>query len=507
MEEIIEKLVKLTADATWEMYGAAITAVVVAYYVSTKVWRRSLPPGPTPLPILGSALGILGQPLYVTFEKLRQQYGDVFCIRVGSKNIVVINGYEAITEALVTNSRKFSGRPAITWTGVTEGHGFFSLSGPVYHQQKGVIMEILSGISWNKKEATELRIQKSAANLIAWLEEKVGEPVDPHVYLNTAVCNVNTEPVMGLTFAPTDDLMVAVSKIAMEIFIDAGAQNVNNYFTFLRHLPGDPTNYKVLVNNAMAAKKVVIGVIQSHKEKFEENPTAERADFIDHYLQKLESGADPSCTEKQLIAVVLDLFAMAIEAPATSLRWAILLACKHPEAQKQIQHEIDTVMKGEAPALQHQPEMHYTNAFIHEVQRYVNLASINLPHATTDNVTFRGYSIPKGTIVIPNLASIHFDSQTYAEPRVFKPERFLSSGAFQKPKEFMPFSAGTRVCPGANIGRWLLFLFLTTILQRFSVRLEGGVGADKYGLIRFPGDFKAVFDERGQKANAVNGTG
>ena len=39
---------------------------------------------------------------------------------------------------------------------------------------------------------------------------------------------------MGVKFTPSDDLMIAVSKIAMDIFIDAGAQNVNNYFTFLR---------------------------------------------------------------------------------------------------------------------------------------------------------------------------------------------------------------------------------------------------------------------------------
>jgi len=58
--------------------------------------------------------------------------------------------------------------------------------------------------------------------------------VDPQIYLDTAVCNVTSGPLMSITFKPTDDLMLAVSKIAMDIFIDAGAQNVNNYFTFLR---------------------------------------------------------------------------------------------------------------------------------------------------------------------------------------------------------------------------------------------------------------------------------
>ena len=61
-----------------------------------------------------------------------------------------------------------------------------------------------------------------------------GQPINPQIYIDTAVCNVNSVPVIGVEFKPTDDLMQALSKIAVDIFVDAGAQNVNNYFTFLR---------------------------------------------------------------------------------------------------------------------------------------------------------------------------------------------------------------------------------------------------------------------------------
>ena len=61
-----------------------------------------------------------------------------------------------------------------------------------------------------------------------------GQPINPQIYIDTAVCNVNSVPVIGVEFKPTDDLMKALSKIIAEIFVDAGAQNVNNYFTFLR---------------------------------------------------------------------------------------------------------------------------------------------------------------------------------------------------------------------------------------------------------------------------------
>ena len=68
---------------------------------------------------------------------------------------------------------------------------------------------------------------------------------------------------------------------------------------------------------------------------------------------------------------------------------------------------------------------------------------------------------------------------------------------------------GTRTCPGRNISQWQLFILLTTLLQRFDVRLDGDVGEDIYGLIRYPGDFKVVFSDRKSQVTesvSVNGS-
>ncbi|KAF6029019.1 CYP2D6 [Bugula neritina] len=197
-----------------------------------------------------------------------------------------------------------------------------------------------------------------------------------------------------------------------------------------RDMPGDPTNYHVLMKNASTAMDVLSGVITSHKEKMVENPSSPPADFIDHYLQMMQSGAEPTCTDAQLLAVVTDLFAMGIEATATMLRWALLLLSQHPQVQTRIQKEIDEVMGKTTPSLAHQPEMNFTNSAITEIKRYVNLVSINLPHAATEDAIFQGFFIPKGAVVLPNLASIHYDEETYAEPMTFKPDRFIEGGSF-----------------------------------------------------------------------------
>ena len=73
--------------------------------------------------MLGNAVSILGNPLHVTFDKMQKKYGDIFSLRLGRTEIVVINGYENIKKALVAQAKNFNGRPDITWTGITQGHG------------------------------------------------------------------------------------------------------------------------------------------------------------------------------------------------------------------------------------------------------------------------------------------------------------------------------------------------------------------------------------------------
>uniref|UniRef100_A0A8C5M3D2 Uncharacterized protein n=1 Tax=Leptobrachium leishanense TaxID=445787 RepID=A0A8C5M3D2_9ANUR len=100
--------------------------------------------------------------------------------------------------------------------------------------------------------------------------------------------------------------------------------------------------------------------------------------------------------DENLVNLVANLFAAGMETTSTTLRWGILLMMKYPEIQKKVQHEIDNVIGSFQPQIDHRKEMPYTDAVIHEIQRFGNILPGNLPHATTQDVTFRGYFLPKG---------------------------------------------------------------------------------------------------------------
>ncbi|XP_054947711.1 vitamin D 25-hydroxylase isoform X2 [Physeter macrocephalus] len=194
--------------------------------------------------------------------------------------------------------------------------------------------------------------------------------------------------------------------------------------------------------------------------------------FVDAYLDEMDQGKnDPSSTfsKENLIFSVGELIIAGTETTTNVLRWAILFMALYPNIQGQVQKEIDLIIgPSGTPSWDDKCKMPYTEAVLHEVLRFCNIVPLGIFHATSEDAVVRGYSIPKGTTVITNLYSVHFDEKYWRDPEIFYPDRFLdSNGYFAKKEALVPFSLGRRHCLGEQLARMEMFLFFTTLLQRF----------------------------------------
>lgn len=148
--------------------------------------------------------------------------------------------------------------------------------------------------------------------------------------------------------------------------------------------------------------------------------------------------------------------------------------------------------------------MPFTEALIAETLRFSSITPSGVQHKALRDITFRGYTIPKNTVITSNLYYIHHDPKVWGDPENFRPERFLSPDGkvFKKHEALMPFSTGRRQCIGESLARDSLFLFATNVFQRFWVKFDengpqnGFDSKASFTFIITPKPYSVIFKDR-----------
>uniref|UniRef100_A0A8D0X799 unspecific monooxygenase n=1 Tax=Sus scrofa TaxID=9823 RepID=A0A8D0X799_PIG len=231
----------------------------------------------------------------------------------------------------------------------------------------------------------------------------------------------------------------------------------SNFPALIDYLPG--SHNKVFKNSAYV-KSYILEKVKEHQTSLDINDPWDFRLFPDqdgrvYMLEK--HNHQMVFTLENLIATAVDLFRAGTETTSTTLRYGLLLLLKHPDVTAKVQKEIDSVIeRHRSPCMQDRSHMPYIDAVVHEIQRYIDLVPNGLPHA--------------GTTVLTSLTSVLRDDQEFPNPEVFDPGHFLDeSGNFKESDYFMPFSTGKQICMGEGLARMELFLFLTSILQKFTL--------------------------------------
>ncbi|NWI36082.1 CP2C8 protein, partial [Picathartes gymnocephalus] len=461
-----------------ELLGVTVVLLVcIACLLSFAAWKgRSgkgkMPPGPAPLPILGNLLQVKPNNLAKTLQKLSEEYGPVFTVHLGSDPVVVLHGYDVVKEALVDRADEFAARGHMPiGDRANNGLGIVFSNNEPWLQVRRFSLITLRNFGMGKRSIEE-RIQEESDYLLEEINKTNGIPFDPTFMLSCSVSNVICSIVFGKRYDYKDKKFLALMNNMNNIFEMMNSRWGQLYQMFsniLDYLPGPHNNIFAELD---ALKAFVAEEVKLHQASLDPNSPQ---DFIDCFLSKMQEEKDhpnSSFHMKNLITSTFDLFTAGTETTSTTLRYGLLLLLKYSKIQEKIQEEIDQVVgRSRKPCVADRTRMPYTDAAVHEIQRFISLIPLALPHTVTKDTSFRNYIIPKGTTIFPNLSSVLHDSKEFPNPHEFNPEHFLNKNStFRKSDFFMPFSAGKRICPGEGLARMEIFLFIATILQNFTLK-------------------------------------
>ncbi|XP_050458694.1 methyl farnesoate epoxidase-like isoform X1 [Cataglyphis hispanica] len=458
-----------------------ILVIFVCFYYLCDGKPRNYPPGPPWLPFLGCYLTFMRlrskyEYSHIALQELTRTYGPILGLKLGNQKVVVISTYDLVKKALRCD--EFNSRP----------DGFF-FRVRSFGKRKGLVFT--EDTTWLQirtfttrhlrtfgigQSVMKKQLMIEARELINHLQE-ISEhgAISMDRAFDVAVLNSLWFMIAGHTFRYEDEKLQQALEVAHDAFrLMDNLGGVVSQIPFLRFIIPELSGYNELMKILKKLWSFIDDEIKMHES--DPPPDNQPRDLIDAFLSKMskKNGDEDTIFDREMLLVLcLDLFLAGSKTTIDTLATAFLFLSLNPEWVKKLQADLDRVVgRSRAPTEDDLPSLPMIEAFLTEIQRYLIMTPLGIPHRTSKDVFLNGYRIPKDTNVLFHYHSAHNDKAHWDEPNVFRPERFLNErGQFSRNSTF-PFGLGKRHCPGELLARSSLFLFFTNIVHYFDVEIS-----------------------------------
>ncbi|XP_057950581.1 probable (S)-N-methylcoclaurine 3'-hydroxylase isozyme 2 [Malania oleifera] len=446
-------------------------------YNSSKA--HSLPPGPSPWPIIGNIPLIRNKP-HRALAQLALAHGSLISLRLGTQPVVVASSPAAARAILKTHDRVLSGRhvPHVSGTKSPE-RNHLSLGWTVECTEQWKFLralcktELFGGKSLDSK--TDLR-EKKIHEMVKFLGSKEGEAVKIREIVFASAFNLLGNVLVSRDFVELGEGeeggMSGVIRKLMEL---CTAPNVSDLYPILGRL-----DLQGLRREADRYSKKLCGVWESiirERSEGEEGDGKRKRDFLDVLLEN-------GFSDDQINCLFLELFTAGTDTSTSTVEWAMAEMIKNQEAMSKIREELAREAPNSFIRESDLLHLHYLHACVKETLRLHPPAPLLLPRRATQKCQVMSYTIPKDTQIMVNVWAIGRDPKFWENPLCFKPERFLDSELDFKGNdfEFLPFGGGRRICPGLSNAIRQVHLTLASLIHHFEWSLPHNLVPDQLDM-------------------------
>ncbi|XP_031840629.2 methyl farnesoate epoxidase [Nomia melanderi] len=443
---------------------------------------RNFPPGPKWLPFFGCFLTFQRLKnkhgyVHLAFRELMKTYGPILGLKLGNQKVVVISSHDLVKKVLLRD--EFNGRPGGFFFKVRafgKNKGILFAEGPSWSQNRRFTMRHLRAFGLGQS-IMEDHSRIEAECLINYLRNASEKgPVLMHTAFDVAVLNALWCMFAGHRFDYDNEKLKEILDAVHDAFrLMDTMGGIISQMPFLRYIIPESSGYNDLMRILRKFWSFLDEEITEHEKRL---TGSEPQDLIDAFLLEISAnnGArdDTIFDRESLLVLCLDLFLAGSKTTTDTLATTLLFLSLHPEWIKVLQEEMDNVVgRSRFPTLGDLQSLPMMEAFLAEIQRYLILSPLGLPHNTTKDVTLDEYQIPKDTVILLDLSSASYDSAYWDHPEEFRPQRFLDEkGRFSQNNASIPFSLGKRRCPGEMLARSTIYLFFAYVVHYFDMEIS-----------------------------------
>ncbi|MBI3159744.1 MAG: cytochrome P450 [Chloroflexi bacterium] len=185
-------------------------------------------------------------------------------------------------------------------------------------------------------------------------------------------------------------------------------------------------------------------------------------------------------TDDELIGQTVALFRGGSKTTASALTWILFFLDQHPVSMDRVLEENERILNGAPPSFNDLERLTYLDAVIKESLRLFPPVMWGIRYSAKP-FEIAGEEFPAGQRVMYSAQIAHRNPAIFPDPGRFIPERWETTDP--SPYEYFPFSAGPRLCLGANFAMMAIKIVLSIMFQRFRPRLIANQKIDRVGLI------------------------
>ncbi|KAF5382822.1 hypothetical protein D9757_007341 [Collybiopsis confluens] len=446
--------------------GVAIALTyIILFHLKLSGSKFPYPSGPT-----GANMPIHDP--WVQYQAWGEEYGKLVYIR--ESNTLIVNHLDVAYDLLEKRARNYADRPV--WrVGDRIGAGSINFTFQRYSNK------------WRKSRRTFMQHFRQATigqfhtaqyeEVHVFLQRLAKTPTDFLQHIQTFSQGIIYSALYGFHVEQDDYVTRHSAPLIQELFNSVLAPfPLLEWFPWLERLPRwlPGCGYK------QAADQALKGFMELKDVSF--NRAMERFEHGSKNSLIAESAMKHAGSPEEVDGIKIMGVASSIASFVTisSVVNSFMLAMvMHPYAQAKGQEEIDRVIgRDRLPIFEDRQLLPYVEAIYREVMRLNPPLPLCVAHVSIEDDVYRGYYIPKGCTVIPNIWAMNRDPSLYPDPDNFRPERFFEAPRpFTSINDIPAFGFGRRVCAGRYISDGTVWLTIACALASFKM----GKGKDEEG--------------------------